>query len=70
MTHFAFVNKSQNQYDYKWNLTLIDKRKMCHFECHGLIWKTIKFLKTFFNETFSSGFKCEFIQKISKLIND
>ncbi len=28
MTHFAFVNKSQNQYDYKWNLSLIDKCKM------------------------------------------
>jgi septin family protein len=39
MTHFAFVNKGQNQYDYKWNLTLIDKRKMCHFECHGLIYQ-------------------------------
>ncbi len=37
MTHFAFVKKDQNQYDYKWNLTLIDKCKMCHFECHGLI---------------------------------
>jgi hypothetical protein len=36
MTHFAFVNKGQNQYDYTWNLTLIDKCKMCHFECHGL----------------------------------
>ncbi len=36
MTHFAFVNKGQNQYDYKWNLLLIDKHKMCHFECHRL----------------------------------
>jgi hypothetical protein len=36
MAHFAFVNKSQNQYNYKWNLNLIDKCKMCHFECHGL----------------------------------
>jgi hypothetical protein len=34
MTHFAFVNKGQNHYDYKWNLTLIDKRKLCH----GLIY--------------------------------
>ncbi len=38
MTHFAFVNKGQNQYDYIWNLNLIDKCKMCHFECHGLIY--------------------------------
>jgi hypothetical protein len=37
MTHFAFVNKGQNQYDDTWNLTLIDNCKMCHFECHGLI---------------------------------
>ncbi len=36
MTHFAFVNKGQNQYDYPRNLTLIDKCKMCHFECNGL----------------------------------
>jgi hypothetical protein len=36
MTHSAFVNKDQNQYDYTWNLNLIDKCKMCHFECHGL----------------------------------
>jgi hypothetical protein len=36
MTHFAFVNKGQNHFDYTWNLTLIDKCKMCHFECHGL----------------------------------
>jgi hypothetical protein len=49
MTHFAFVNKGQNQYDYKWNLTLIDKRKMCHFECHGLIWMLYEniFIKKF-----------------------
>jgi hypothetical protein len=33
---FAFVNKIQNQYEYTWYLTLIDKCKMCHFECHGL----------------------------------
>jgi hypothetical protein len=38
MTHFAFVSKGQNQCDYKWNLTLIDKCKMYHFECHELIW--------------------------------
>ncbi len=55
MAHFAFVNKGQNQYDYKWNLTLIDKCKMCHFECHGLICYlkpqiNDKFLK--FSETF------------------
>jgi hypothetical protein len=37
MTHFAFVKKDKNQYDYTWNLTLTDKCKMCHFECHGLI---------------------------------
>jgi hypothetical protein len=42
MTHFAFVNKGQNQYDYTRNLTLIDKCKMCHFECHGLKWNSRK----------------------------
>ncbi len=42
MTYFAFVNKGQNQYDSTWNLTLIDKCKMCHFECHGVICKKFK----------------------------
>jgi hypothetical protein len=36
MTHFAFVNKGQIPRVIILILTLIDKCKMCHFECHGL----------------------------------
>ncbi len=36
MTHFAFVNKGQILFVIKLILTLIDKCKMCHFECHAL----------------------------------
>jgi hypothetical protein len=36
MTHFAFVNKGQIRSVNVLILTLIDKCKMCHFECHGL----------------------------------
>ncbi len=50
MTHFAFVNKSQNQFDYTLILTLIDKCKMCHFECHGLkYYLTVSNLKIVLN---------------------
>jgi hypothetical protein len=37
MTHFAFANKGQIQCLILLILTLIDKCKMCHFECHGLM---------------------------------
>ncbi len=36
MTHFAFVNKGQIPFVIIFILILIDKCKMCHFECHGL----------------------------------
>jgi hypothetical protein len=36
-----FVNKSQIPCVIKLILTLIDKCKMCHFECHGLKYKSI-----------------------------
>jgi hypothetical protein len=38
MTHFAFVNKGKGQIlcVIILILTLIDKCKMCHFECHRL----------------------------------
>jgi hypothetical protein len=48
MTHFTFVNNCQNKYDYTWNLTLIDKCKMCHFECHGLNLYTMSFRIDYF----------------------
>jgi hypothetical protein len=37
MLHFAFVNKRQIPFVIILILTLIDKCKMCHFECNGLI---------------------------------
>jgi hypothetical protein len=36
MTHFALVNKGEISYIIILILTLIDKCKMCHFECNGL----------------------------------
>jgi hypothetical protein len=36
MIHLAFVNKGQIPCVIILILTLIDKCKMCHFECHGL----------------------------------
>ncbi len=36
ITHFAFVNKGQISCIIILILTLIDKCKMCHFECHRL----------------------------------
>jgi hypothetical protein len=41
MTHFAFVIKGQIPFVIILILTLIDKCKMCHFECHGLIYYPI-----------------------------
>jgi hypothetical protein len=41
MTHFVFVNKGQILCVIILILTLIDKCKMCHFECHGLIFLSI-----------------------------
>jgi hypothetical protein len=35
MTHFAFVNNAQIPFVTTLILTLIDKCKMCHFECHS-----------------------------------
>jgi hypothetical protein len=43
MTHFVFVNKGQIPCVIILILTLIDKCKMCHFECHGLNYLHIKF---------------------------
>jgi hypothetical protein len=41
-THFAFANKGQIPCEILLILTLIDKYKMYHFECHGLNIGSIK----------------------------
>ncbi len=53
MTHFAFVNKGQIPYVIILILTLIDKCKMCHFECHGL-------------KYFKQSFNCKMTAKLTK----
>ncbi len=45
MTHYAFVNNGQIpcvMIMIILSLTLIDKCKMCHFECHGLKCKAVQ----------------------------
>ncbi len=47
MANFAFVNKGQNPCVIILILSVIDKCKMCHFECHGLNIYVGKFFNDF-----------------------